>query len=157
MRPKDVLLRIAKNPLILATAAGVLCLLLKLRFPESVEKAINAMAGAASPVMLFLLGAFFHFDTLAKFAKQITAVTAFKLIINPAVFLTAGYLLGFRGMEFAALISVFASSAAVSSFTMSQQMGGDADLAGDIVVMTSILSCFTLFFWCVLFRNLGAF
>jgi predicted permease len=40
---------------------------------------------------------------------------------------------------------------------MSQQMGGDADLAGDIVVMTSILSCFTLFFWCVLFRNLGAF
>ena len=157
VRPKDVLLRIAKNPLILATAAGVLCLLLKLRFPESVEKAINAMAGAASPVMLFLLGAFFHFDTLAKFAKQITAVTAFKLIINPAVFLTAGYLLGFRGMEFAALISVFASSAAVSSFTMSQQMGGDADLAGDIVVMTSILSCFTLFFWCVLFRNLGAF
>ena len=157
VQPKEVALRIAKNPLILATAAGIACMVLKIHFPESVERAINAMGSAASPVMLFLLGAFFHFESLGKYARQITVTTVFKLIVNPGVFLTLGYLLGFRGMEFAGLIGVFASSVAVSSFTMSQQMGGDADLAGDLVVSTSLFSCLTLFGWCVLFRTLGAF
>lgn len=157
VRPRDVAVRIAKNPLIHATAAGIICLLFKIRFPESVERAINAMGSAASPVMLFLLGAFFHFDSLGKYARQITITTAFKLILNPGIFLALGYLLGFRGMEFAGLIAVFASSVAVSSFTMSQQMGGDADLAGDLVVTTSLFSCLTLFGWCVLFKTLGAF
>ena len=157
VRPREVVLRIVKNPLIIATAAGILCLVLNVRFPKSIETAITGMAGVATPLMLFLLGAFFRFDSFGGSAKQISTTTAFKLIINPAIFLTIGYLLGFRGVEFAGLIGVFASSAAVSSFTMSQQMGGDAELAGGIVILTSIISCLTLFGWCTLFKTLGAF
>ena len=157
VRPREVVLRIVKNPLIIATAAGILCLVLNVRFPKSIETAITGMAGVATPLMLFLLGAFFRFDSFGGSAKQISTTTAFKLIINPAIFLTIGYLLGFRGVEFAGLIGVFASSAAVSSFTMSQQMGGDAELAGGIVILTSIISCLTLFGWCALFKTLGAF
>ena len=157
VRPREVVLLILKNPLIIATAAGILCLVLKVRFPKSIETAITGMAGVATPLMLFLLGAFFRFDSFGGSAKQISTTTAFKLIINPAIFLTIGYLLGFRGVEFAGLIGVFASSAAVSSFTMSQQMGGDAELAGGIVILTSIISCLTLFGWCTLFKTLGAF
>ena len=115
------------------------------------------MAGVATPLMLFLLGAFFRFDSFGSSAKQISTTTAFKLVFNPAIFLTIGYLLGFRGVEFVGLIGVFASSAAVSSFTMSQQMGGDAELAGGVVILTSVFSCLTLFGWCVLFKTLGAF
>ena len=157
VRPREVVVRIVKNPLIIATAAGILCLVLNVRFPKSIETAITGMAGVATPLMLFLLGAFFRFDSFGGSAKQISTTTAFKLIINPAIFLTIGYLLGFRGVEFAGLIGVFASSAAVSSFTMSQQMGGDAELAGGIVILTSIISCLTLFGWCTLFKTLGAF
>ena len=157
IQPREIALRIAKNPLILATMAGILCLLLKVHFPESVESAINGMAGVATPLMLFLLGAFFRFDSLGRCAKQLTITTFFKLVLNPAIFLTFAYLFGFRGIEFAGLIGVFASSAAVSSFTMSQQMGGDAELAGGIVILTSLFSCLTLFGWCVLFKTLGAF
>ena len=40
---------------------------------------------------------------------------------------------------------------------MVQQMGGDAELAGDIVVATSALCCFTMFMWSLLFKTLGAF
>jgi predicted permease len=42
---------------------------------------------------------------------------------------------------------MFASPAAVSSYTMAQQMEGDADLAGQIVVFTTVFSLITLFFW----------
>ncbi len=157
VRPREVVVRIVKNPLIIATTAGILCLVLNVRFPKSIETAITGMAGVATPLMLFLLGAFFRFDSFGSSAKQISTTTAFKLVFNPAIFLTIGYLLGFRGVEFVGLIGVFASSAAVSSFTMSQQMSGDAELAGGVVILTSVFSCLTLFGWCALFKTLGAF
>ena len=71
--------------------------------------------------------------------------------------LTAAFLIGIRGVGFAGLISVFASATAIASFTMTQQMGGDAELAGDIVVSTSALCIVTMFAWSVLFKALGAF
>ena len=154
---KMILLKIAKNPLIIVTLLGILFLVLGIRFPEPVELAMNAMSAVATPMMLFLLGAFFHLDSLGKFAKQLTLITVFKLIVVPGIFLTLGYFLGFRGMEFAGLIAAFASSTAVSSFTMSQQLGGDAELAGGVIVVTALFSSFTLFGWCLLFKTIGAF
>ena len=68
-----------------------------------------------------------------------------------------GALLGFRGVAFVSLIGIFASPTAVNSFTMAQQMGGDAELAGDIVVTTSAASILTMFFWIFLFKSLGMF
>ena len=75
----------------------------------------------------------------------------------PGIFLTLAYLSGIRGVEFAGMIAIFGSATAIASFTMVQQMGGDAELAGDIVVSTSALCCFTLFMWSFLFKTLGAF
>ena len=40
---------------------------------------------------------------------------------------------------------------------MTQQMGGDAALAGDIVVFTSALSCVTMFGWALALKSLGMF
>lgn len=78
-----------------------------------------------------------------------------RLLIIPAVTLLPAAALGWRGVELASLIPVFASSTAVNSFTMAQQMGGDAELAGNIVVATSALCAVTLFLWCFLFKTLG--
>jgi predicted permease len=36
---------------------------------------------------------------------------------------------------------------AVSSYTMAQQMGGDGELAGEIVVFTTGVSIITIFIW----------
>ena len=69
--------------------------------------------------------------------------------------LSLAALLGFRGTEFVTLIALYASSTAVASFTMAEQMGGDAKLAGNIVVVTSACASFTLFFWSLLFKQLG--
>ena len=105
----------------------------------------------------------FNVDRLDKFPQRrggifpLTLAVAGRLVLVPGIFLTIGALLGFRGVEFAGLIGVFASSTAVASFTMAQQMGGDAELAGDIVVVTSALCPFTIFGWSLLFKSLGMF
>ena len=87
-----------------------------------------------------------------------TCVVGIKLFLTPAVILSAAVLLGIRNGDFVGLIGIFASPTAVNSFTMVQQMRcGDAELAGDIVVMTSAVSILSFFLWILVFKNIGAF
>ncbi len=158
VKKSEVLLQIAKNPLVIGSLAGIVFQLLHLRMPYMLEQAVASIGGIATPLQLFLLGAFFQFDGLREYWKPLTAVTAVKLFVTPAIILTLAYRIGFRGGEFVALMGIFASPTAVNSFTMVQQMKcGNAELAGDIVVITSAVSMFSFFVWIWLFRTLGAF
>lgn len=152
-----LLLDIAKNPLIVGTAVGLLFLFTGLKLPSVVESTVRQISSATNPMLLFLLGAFFKFDGLRRYAKELVTVCLGRLVVIPAMALTAAMLLGIRGVEFAGMIAIFGSATAIASFTMAQQMGGDAELAGDIVVATSALCCFTMFGWSLLFKSLGAF
>lgn len=154
-KPGRMILDVLKNPLILGSAAAVLALLLKLRLPSVLVDVLRQTSQTASCFMLVLLGAFFRFDGLRRHTKQLVMICTGRLVVVPGIFLSLAALLGFRGVELASLIGLFASSAAASSFPMAQQMGGDAELAGDAVVATSALCSFTMFLWCLLFKNLG--
>lgn len=154
---RKLLLNIAKNGLIIGNVLGILVLLVKLKLPSPVEVALRDMARVASPLMLFLLGAFFRFRGLLSHWKDLIAVCLGRLVLLPALVLGVAAALGFRGIELITLLAVFASSTAVSSFTMAQQLGGDAPLAGDIVVATSALASFTMFGWSFLFKMLNFF
>lgn len=154
---RHVLMDVLKNPLIIASALGIVFLALDIELPYVLGAVVEEMAGVAGPLALFTLGAFFRFDTLGKYKRELFIVCTGRLVIIPAIFLTAGYMLGFRGAEFAGLMALFASCSAIASFIMAEQMGGDSELAGDIVVATSVLCSFSLYLWSVLFMALGAF
>lgn len=156
-KPLHVLGQIVKNPLVIASALGILTLAAGIRLPHILERTIQNVSAIASPLQLFLLGAFFQFSGLKTYRRELVTVSAAKLIISPGLFLGLGALLGFRGVAFVSLIGIFASPTAVNSFTMAQQMGGDAELAGDIVVTTSAVSILTMFLWIFLFKSLGMF
>lgn len=156
-KPLHILGQIVKNPLVIASALGILTLAAGIRLPHILERTIQNVSAIASPLQLFLLGAFFQFSGLKTYRRELVTVSATKLIISPGLFLGLGALLGFRGVAFVSLIGIFASPTAVNSFTMAQQMGGDAELAGDIVVTTSAVSILTMFLWIFLFKSLGMF
>ena len=156
-KPLHILGQIAKNPLVIGSVLGILTLAAGIRLPHILEQTIQNISAIASPLQLFLLGAFFQFSGLKTYRRELMTVSAAKLIVAPGLFLGLGALLGFRGVAFVSLIGVFASPTAVNSFTMAQQMGGDAELAGDIVVTTSAVSVPTMFLWIFLFKSLGVF
>lgn len=156
-KPLHVLGQIVKNPLVIASALGILTLAAGIRLPHILEQTIQSVSAIASPLQLFLLGAFFQFSGLKTYRRELVTVSIAKLIVSPGLFLGLGALLGFRGVAFVSLIGIFASPTAVNSFTMAQQMGGDAELAGDIVVTTSAASILTMFLWIFLFKSLGMF
>ena len=115
------------------------------------------ISAATNPMLLFMLGAFFQWGGIHKYIKDLVEVCLGRLVVMPGIFLTAAYFLGIRGIAFAGMIAIFGSATAIASFTMVQQMGGDDELAGDIVVSTSALCCFTMFAWSFIFKSLGVF
>ena len=76
-------------------------------------------------------------------------------MIIPGLVLGAAAALGFRGIALTGLLGAFGSATAIGSFAMTQQIGGDADLAGNIVVATSAGCVLTLFLWSFLMTATG--
>lgn len=154
---KKTVSEILKNPLLIASVFGVLFLVFRLRLPPVLSGTVNAMAAVANPVLLFLLGAFFRPSRVKDNMRYLIGVCAGRLVFLPAIFLSIAAALGFRGIEYAAMIGLFGASSATSTFPIAQQMGGDAKLAGDIVIVSGILSILTIFSWSVLSSLLGMF
>ena len=149
-----ILKDIFKNPMILGGIAGATLLILGVEVPKPVLKPIGQISAATTPVALII----FKFGSTHEHRKQLLGAIFGRLFLVPAVTLsTAAFIFGFRGIEFVTLIAIFASPCAVVSFAMAQQMGGDSDLAGNCVVFTSALSCFTIFCWILLFKTLNVF
>ena len=63
----------------------------------------------------------------------------------------------FGGAQFAALVAVVCTPVAVSSVPMAQEMGADAELAGQLVVFTTISSAVTVFLASFLLKLAGIF
>lgn len=112
-----------------------------LRLPAFLMTPIGQLGASASPVALLLLGAQFEFRDVRLHRRNLAICAALRLLVYPA----------------AALISMFATPTAVSSFSMAAQMGGDADLAASAVTVTTVLSAGTLFLWIFLSKYPGVF
>jgi predicted permease len=150
-----MVINILKNPMIVGAILGFFFLITGWKLPNVIIKPIGQLAKCTSPVALLILGASFKLGTLGNDVRDLVMTVAGRLLIVPSIVLTVGMWLGFRGVEFVTLISIFATPCAVASFTMAQELGSNAELAGNAVVVSSALSCITLFFWIVLFQYLG--
>lgn len=147
---------IATNPLIIGSLLGIAVNFSGIRFPTVIETSIKNIASIATPLALVMLGASINLKAIGKNILPIICGVLGKLVIVPAVFLAfAIFVFNFRGPELAILISLFASPAAVSSFTMAQQMGGDGELAGQLVMFGTVVSVFTMFLWIFTVMQMG--
>lgn len=66
-----------------------------------------------------------------------------------------GKALGFSSLEVFLSFIVFATPVAANAYTMSENMGADGTLAGEIVAGSTVVSIGTLFLWIVLLQNVG--
>jgi predicted permease len=74
-------------------------------------------------------------------------------VIVPLVTFTVAYLFfDFKGAHYASFIAMFATPVSVSSAPMAQEMGGDVNLAGQVVVWSTVVSAFTVFITTFLLR-----
>ena len=152
---RPVILGIIKNPLIIGAVAALLFKLSGLTLPAPLYTGLSDMAGMATPLALVVLGGTFHFDALRRNAGALAIGTLGKIVVSPLVMVPIAAAFGFRDANLLSLVIVFASPAAVNSYTMAAAYGHDPELAGQLVVVTSVLSMVSVFGWIFLLRTLG--
>ncbi len=174
---KDTVKKTLKNPLIIGVFLGVVTVFVRNILPVNSDgeiifsisrdlpflfSALSSISKAASPVALIVLGARFDFSAVASLKKQIFTATFMRLIVAPSVGIGLAWILSsftpiinLTSMEYPALISLYATPVAVSSAVMTGEIGGDEQLANQLVVWTSLLSMFTMFIIIFIIKSLS--
>lgn len=164
---KDTLKKTVRNPLIIGVFIGILTLVIRSFIPIGeggvpvftlennipfFYKALKSLSSVASPLALVVLGARFDFKAVGSLKKEIIIGTAMRIVMAPLIGLGGAILLSefthlfeFTATEYPALISLFATPTAVSSAVMVGEIGGDEQLAGQLVVWTSVVSMLSIY------------
>ncbi|MFH1880464.1 MAG: AEC family transporter [Bacillota bacterium] len=151
----DIVRGVLLNPLIIGTLLGLIFLLLRISIPQVIDIPIRQLGGIATPLALFLLGANIDFSKVKTNLKLLTGAVVARLILFPVIFLAGAVLVGIRDINLAALIALYGSPTAVSSFPMAQQFGGDVELAAQQVIFTTAFSGVTIFLWLFILKSCG--
>ena len=150
-----LLKNVLKNPFVIATFFGFSILLSGIALPPFISTTTVSIGRAATPMALAAMGGCFRFAGAKNCMRQLVITVTGKLVFMPALWLTIAALLGFRGHSFISLMSLYGAPVAVSSYSIAQQMGGDSELASQIVVYTSVFSILTLFLITFITKSLG--
>ena len=146
---------IARNPIILAIAAGAVWSVLEIPMPAMLGRAVASLGATATPLGLLALGASIDLKKAAALWRPTLTCSLFKLVLFAAMFLPAAIFLGYRGELLVAILVMLGSPTTVSSFTMARSMGHDGTLSAGAVMMTTVCSAFTFTLWLYLLRVLG--
>lgn len=150
-------LNVLKNPLIIASLLAFLFVFTPLPLPSWGLRAVNNLGAVASPLCLVILGAQIDWRHLRQNMKTVSLMTATRLVFVPVAVLIPAILMGFRGPELGALFVLFASPCANSCTIMAQQYDIYPQLTGQVVMLTTTLSGFTIFLGITLLRYLQLF
>ena len=155
IRPKQLVLGVVKNPLLQGCVVGLLFYLLQIRLPSFIASPVSSLASMATTMALVVLGANLRFDELKKNSRTVTAVLVIRLLLLPLVMVTFAYLIGLRGVELFLILMIFGTPVATSSYPMAQNMGGDGQLAGQLVFVSTVASLATIFLFIFALSQLG--
>jgi len=153
--PAYIGLTIVKNPVIIMTSLGLALALFNLRLPAVGEVTIDYLAEMATPLALLCIGASMRFEGFDRKFNYALAAVAVKVLILPVAFAGLGYLLGFRGYDLAAMAIMGGVPSAIAGYAMVVEMGGDGYVASTIVVLSTLVSAFTLTLIIYAIRVLG--
>lgn len=164
---KQMFIKIAKNPLIIAITIGLFVLAIREFIPRDAEQVltfslkdnlsflylpIEWVSRTTSPIALIVLGGSFQFSVIKHLSRQIFIGTFFRAFISPLLILTIAVIVDqeveffqFDYLVYPAFIALFASPTAISGAVMAKEMDNDYDLASQTVVWTTTLSIISIF------------
>ena len=152
---KKTLKGIATNPIIIGIVAGFVWSALKLPMPLILHKTVSSIGATATPMGLMSMGATFEMKKATSKMKPTLVAVFMKLIGFCAIFLPVAAMLGFRNEQLIAILVMLGSATTVSSFVMARSMGHEGTLSSGVIMMTTLLSAFTLTMWLDVLRSFG--
>ena len=150
-----IILGIIKNPLIIASVISLPFMIFKISFPQAIEKSMDYVANMTTPLALISLGAGIDLQVLKNKVKLSLIASLIRTVLCPLFFVVPAILLGFRDAALVVIFVLFAAPTAVTSYIMAKNMKSDYELAGQIVVLTTIICPATIFAGTLILKSLG--
>lgn len=143
LHPKYFVQQILYNPLIVSSFLGIGWSFLKLPIPAVFDNALQIVTGMALPLALLSIGASFSLKKLRGDLTTAFLATGFKLVLMPILAAFLLFVMGVHGMDLAIGVLFAGTPTATAAYIFTQQMRGDAELAGAIIMLTTLLSVVT--------------
>ncbi|GAA4161584.1 AEC family transporter [Gryllotalpicola daejeonensis] len=141
---RDILLNPVRNPMIIASVAGVVVAACGWTIPDPVDQAFTLLGGAAVPVVLMAFGMSLHGSAPLKAAgarAEVIVSTLFKVILMPAIgWAVARYGFHVTGHALFVTVVLCALPAAQNVYNFAARYERGEIVARDAVLLTTILS-----------------
>ena len=145
---------IARNPLILATVAGLLANLAGLRLPDAPAAALQRLGLAALPLGLMAVGAGLKLGGLKAAPGLAAALLGIRHAVLPLLAIALCFLLALPPGQSVVLV-VFASlSTAPSAYVLAVRMGGHGGFVAGLVTVSTLLCAISVPLWLAVLARL---
>ena len=143
----SLLSSILKNPLILATLAGLFFNVFGLSMPAWIDGVFSSLGSASLALALMAIGAGLKIDDFQAHRLLMGLATVQRLIVVPAVSVWIGRYLGLEAIEIGALLCFTALPTANSCYILAVRMGGNGPAVADLTTLQTLCSLVTIPFW----------
>jgi len=131
---------LARNPLILATAAGLVANLMGLRLPELAAVTLSRIGAAALPLGLMAVGAGLRFGALREAPWLASGFMAIRHAVLPAFAIALVLALRLPPAQQAVIVAFAAMPTASSAYVLATRMGGHGGYVAGLVTVSTLLA-----------------
>lgn len=142
--------RVALNPFLLSSLAGVLVGLSGFQMPDLIMAPLDLLALAAIPTALLSVGATMDWRALGRLNAFSGILVGVKLVLLPAATLAGCLVLGADAPTLAILTMFAALPTASGAHVLAAAFGADRVLVATIVAQATLLAALTLPLWIAL-------
>ena len=140
---REQLAMTVRLPLIWAVVLGLAANAVNLQLPLNLGGGVHLLAQGAIPMLLLSLGMQIAESRFVVSAYDLAA-SLLRVLVGPLIAYLAGLALGLSGADLVVLILISGMPAAVNTYLMAAELGGDAERTARVVVLSTLLSFVTL-------------
>ncbi|MGD9109886.1 MAG: AEC family transporter [Phycisphaerales bacterium] len=136
--------QIIANPLFLACVAGIIYPHIFPPLPLAIDRSLNAIGQISLPLALIGIGATLVRRKIAGHSLYAFVATVIKIVVAPLVGIVVASWLNLGEYETKIAVLLLACPTAATSYVMAEQLGADERLSAAVVVLSTVLSIFSL-------------
>lgn len=133
-----------RNPLIIATASGLLANLLGFRMPAWLEPGVGRIGAASLALGLMAAGAGMDFRSLAQAKTLAASLLTIKHFILPLVAFAVSHWLGLGATQTTVLLAFSALPTASSAYVLAARMGYNGPMVAGLVTLSTLAGLLSL-------------
>ncbi|MBX3586866.1 MAG: AEC family transporter [Ramlibacter sp.] len=141
---RGFLRELVRNPLIVATATGLVANLLGFRIPVWMEPSVSRIGAASLALGLMAAGAGMQFGTLARAKTLAVSVLAIRHFITPLVAFAYARLFRLDPVQTTMLLTFAAMPTASSCYVLAARMGYNGAYVAGLVTLSTLLGMLSL-------------